>query len=133
MGKVSEHFVEVLGREELDRRMRLSSLPQQKFDEAMGELTGPKSVGVDLVYQFKKEIEKQMDKLECLDDLTENAKRMEDFDKHEKALAKLDDLVGEMTSCLESAYMAVVDAKETWADNQPTEEFQGFNKPKDFL
>ena len=133
MGKVSEHFIEVLGREELDRRMRVSSSPEQKFQNAITNLSGPKSVCVDLIYEFKQSITKQLEVLECLDELVQNAKYVEDFDKHEKALAKLDDLVGDMTSCLESAYMAVVDAKETWENNQPTEEFQGFNKPKDFL
>lgn len=133
MGKVTEHFIGLLGEEEANRRANINVSSQAKFDKAISDLSGPKKVGQDLIYRFKKSIEEALERLDGLDDLETYAKHSDDFGKHEETLMKLDDLVAEMSICIDSATVAVHDARENWENSQQAEEFQGYNSPKDFL
>ena len=101
---------------------------------------GPAIFGTaSLKYRLVQAVEKQREELKPLDDLvgsedsTPEALSEDDFDKHKDVLAAREGSSDELMDIVGEAALALSDAKEEWERNRPVEEFQGYNKPSDYL
>ena len=101
---------------------------------------GPAIFGTaSLKYRLVMMVEDQREKLTPLEDLVGSedvapeALSEDDFDKHKQALATLEGISDELMDIVGEATLALNDAKEEWHRNRPVEEFQGYNKPSDYL
>ena len=131
----SDRFYEALDKIDCPPRAAAGKTVEELLKDVGPAIFGTAS----LKYRLVQAVEKQREELKPLDDLvgsedsTPEALSEDDFDKHKDVLAALEGISDELMDIVGEAALALSDAKEEWERNRPVEEFQGYNKPSDYL